>query len=270
MSDSIRTACHPSGQSIEFHPGPHEYRFNGESLPSVTRLIHRWFPEFDAEVVAKKKAEREGGSYEALVREWARKRDEAATFGSKIHAMAEKMILENSHAAADDLAHTEREQSFLSAVKEALKRIQLGYDFVETEKILFSPALKVAGTVDLLLRSRSTGEYVIADWKTNREIKYSAFRQEKGFGPCEGIENCNFNHYSLQVSAYGELLLREGYVPDVQSVRGVLLHLSEKSGRVSCQYIKTRCFAVEAKSILSAQTGPPSVAQALQEKHLNI
>jgi ATP-dependent exoDNAse (exonuclease V) beta subunit len=252
MQPQIRTAKHPSGVSIEFHPEPHLYVFDGNQFPSVTRLIHRWFPEFDAESVAKKKAEREGGSYEALVREWSRKRDEAASFGSKIHLMAETIILENDDRAADDLAQGEREVAYLNAVKEALRRIRLGYDILETEKIVFSPDLKVAGTVDLLLRSRSTGEYVIADWKTNREIKYSSFRQERGTGPCRSLENCNFNHYSLQISSYSHLLTRERYLPDVQTVRGVLLHLSERGGNVTCGYIKTKQFEFESQSILTA------------------
>lgn len=263
MSSSIRTAVHPSGAKIEFDPEPHQYLLDGEALPSVTKLIHAWFPEFDAEAVAKKKAQREGGSYEALVREWSRKRDEAATFGSKIHAMAEKMILENDDRAADDLPENPREQAYLDAVKESLRRIRLGYDILETEKIVFSPRLKVAGTIDLLLRSRTTGEFVIADWKTNREIKFSAFRQEVGFGPCRGLENCNFNHYSLQISSYGELLTAEQYLPQTQPLRGVLLHLGEKSGTVSCAYIKTKSYVIEAQTILNS--GPRQKVEAFAE-----
>lgn len=252
MQSHIRTASHPSGETIEFHAEPHQYLYNGEAFPSVTKLIHRWFPEFDAEAVAKKKAQREGGSYEALVREWSKKRDEAATFGSKIHLMAEKMIIENDDRSADELAQNEREQAYLEAVKESLRRIRLGYEVIEPEKIVFSPRLRVAGTVDLLLRHRATGEYVIADWKTNREIKTSAYRQELGFGPCHRIENCNFNHYSLQVSSYAELLTIEGYLPEVQAVRGVLVHLSDRDGKVTCSYIKTKPFVLEARSILAA------------------
>lgn len=251
MQHLVRRAKHPTGSEIEFHSEPHEYLLNGQSLPSVTRLIHLWFPVFDADSVAKKKAEREGKSYEALLQEWERKRDEAAVFGSKIHMLAEKLVLENDDRAADDLPQNAREKEYLEAVKEALRRIRLGYDVVEAEKIVFSPRLKVAGTIDLLLRSRATGEYVIADWKTNREIKYSSFRNEKGFGPCRQIENCNFNHYSLQVSAYAELLIGEQYLTQNLNVRGVLLHLSERAGKVECSYIKTKPFVIEVQSLMA-------------------
>lgn len=259
---SPRTGSHPTGLQVEFHPEPHHYLFNGEILNSVTNVIRKWFPQFDAEAVAKKKVEREGNrtSVEALLSEWTRKRDAAAAFGSKVHLMVDSILQAKDERAADHLAETEREKAYLAAVKEALVRIGRGYDFIESEKIIFSPQHKVAGTLDLLLRSKSTGEYVIADWKTNREIKYSAFRQEMGSGPCHRLANCNFNHYSLQASAYGVLLTNEGYIPPVESVRGVLLHLTEKGHSVVCNYIKTENLTAESKLILSDRSAQASHA----------
>lgn len=246
-----RQAIHPQGKLLEFHPGPHSYVLDGEELTSVTRMIHRWFPEFDSEAVARKKAQREGLHHEALLAEWARKRDEAAAFGTKAHLMAEKIVAEKNSAAADDLAETPREKSYLAAIKEALGRIALGYDVVETEMIVFSPGRKVAGTVDLLLRNRSNGEYVVADWKTNKEMKYKGFGSETGSGPCAKLVHCNFNHYSLQISAYGQLLTSESYLPLGASVRGVLLHLREApGGRVVCDYVKSKDLKFEAAACL--------------------
>lgn len=247
-----RQAIHPQGKLLEFHPGPHCYVLDGQELTSVTRMIHRWFPEFDAETIARKKAQREGVTHESLLTEWARKRDEAAAFGTKAHLMAEKIVVEKNPGAADDLAQTAREKSYLSAIKEALGRIALGYDVVETEMIVFSPGRKVAGTVDLLLRNRSNGEYVVADWKTNKEMKYKGFGQETGSGPCAKLVHCNFNHYSLQISAYGQLLSSESYLPLGASVRGVLLHLRESSsGKVVCDYVKSKDLKFEATACLA-------------------
>lgn len=247
-----RTAQHPSGLEIHFDPGPHKYLLDGEALTSVTTLIKQWFPVFDAEVAAKRKAEREGGNYLDLIAQWDKKRDEAAAFGSKTHLMAE-MILRHGETAADEIPTDARDKKYLAAVKEALRRIALAYDVIETEKIVFSPDLMVAGTIDLLLRHRETGEFVIADWKTNREIKFEGYKEEKGKGPCAHLAHCNFNHYSLQVSTYGELLSHEGYVDEGSQLRGVLLHLTEKpGGQVICDYIKTKDFRSEAVEILTS------------------
>src|SRR4051812_31714315 len=98
-----RRATHPMGHGIEFHAEAHNYLMGGEALTSVTTLIRRWFPQFDAEAVAKRKAEREGGSFEALVAEWARKRDEAATFGSRAHLMADLILQSGNSSAADSV-----------------------------------------------------------------------------------------------------------------------------------------------------------------------
>lgn len=247
----MRTAEHPRGWKIEFHPGEHHYISEGEKLTSVTTVIKRWFPQFDAEAVAKKKAAREGVAYEALLQEWERKRNDSANFGTKIHLMAELILGAQDSRAADHLAEDAREKMYLSKVNEVLTRIALGYEFIETEKIVFSAERKVAGTVDLLLRSRATGEYVVADWKTNREIKYQGFREETGHGLCASLQNCNFSHYSLQTSTYGHLLTSEGYLPDGTGVRGVLLHLTERNGQVTCDYLKTKDLRAISEQILT-------------------
>lgn len=252
MQTTPRTATHPQGQEIEFHPEPHDYLLDGEKLTSVTTVIHRFFPRFDAEAVARKKAAREGGSFEALLEQWARKRDEAALFGTKAHFMADAILQTGDPQAADEWAESPREQAYLRAIQEALVRIEKAYEVVESEKIVFSPQLRIAGTVDLLLRSRASGEYVVADWKTNRELKFQSYGQEMGLGICSHLANCNFIHYSLQISAYSELLASEGYLTENQSVRGVLLHLAEKpGGLVVCDYVKTKDLRPEARAILN-------------------
>lgn len=254
MTPETRTADHPNGHRLEFHPGPHHYILNGEKLDSVTSRIHCWFPKFDADAVARRKAEREGLHVETLLQLWERKRDQAATFGTKIHLMAERIIQAGDDRAADALAENDRERRYLDAIKHAMERVRPAYDFVETEKIVFSPELRVAGTIDILLRSKRTGEWVVGDWKTNREIKFKGYREEMGLGPCLALPNCNFAHYSLQTSAYGELLARESYLPANAPVRGVLFHLKEVEGRVTCDFLKTQDLRSEARAVLAGTT----------------
>lgn len=221
------------------------------NLPySVTTRIHRWFPQFDAAEVARKKAEREGLHADTLIALWERKRVQAASFGTKIHAMAELILTAGEDAAADHLPENDRERRYLDAIKGALARVRPAYDIIATEKIVFSPELRVAGTIDLLMRSKRADEWIVGDWKTNREIKFKSFGEEMGLGPCGHLPNCNFAHYSLQTSAYGELLGREAYLPSGARVRGVLFHLKENDGRVICDFIKTRDSLTEARALL--------------------
>ena len=240
MSPNLRKAQHPSGLEITFDPAEHRYLHAGEALTSVTTIIKSHFPDFDAEAVARNKAEREGTSHEELLRQWDQRREVAGTFGSRIHLFAETILLNNDPTAADALAVTDRERAYLASLKVAIARIGKYYEFIEAEKIVFSPRRKIAGTIDLLLRNRTTGEYVLGDWKTSRKIRREAFRQETGHGIFSDLPHCNHVHYSLQLHAYRELLLSEGYLANDAGVRGIIIHLFEANGRVACDFINPR------------------------------
>jgi hypothetical protein len=53
----------------------------------------------------------------------------------------------------------------------------------------------------------------IIDYKTNKEIKKESFKNYQGIsqrmsGPCAHLDDCNFNHYSLQLSVYIYIILK--------------------------------------------------------------
>lgn len=66
--------------------------------------------------------------------------------------------------------------------------------------------LKLAGQIDLLVKNGN--EISIVDWKTNKEIKqHSGFdtktrQTAKMKYPLSNLEDCNFMHYTLQLSTY--------------------------------------------------------------------
>lgn len=66
--------------------------------------------------------------------------------------------------------------------------------------------LRIAGQIDLLVKNGN--EITICDWKTNKEIKtHSGFDTKtkstaKMLYPLNTLEDCNFNHYTLQLSTY--------------------------------------------------------------------
>ena len=252
MLERLRRALHPRGHEIHFDPEPHAYLFGEETLTSVTTLIKGFFPQFDAPTIAARKAAREGVAVEEILARWDQRRDEASSFGSKVHLMAETIIQNGDHGAADHLAVSEREQNYLRALKAALVRIGKYYDFIDCEKIIFSPDRKIAGTIDLLLRNKASGAYVIADWKTNRELRMNAYRDEVGHGVCARLANCNFIHYSLQLSAYRELLTSEGYVADPSEVGSILIHIKTAGGVVGCDFVRPRELHVEARDLIAA------------------
>jgi ATP-dependent exoDNAse (exonuclease V) beta subunit len=51
--------------------------------------------------------------------------------------------------------------------------------------------------------------YHLVDWKTNKRIDKNSFRNKKGILPSsEHLEDCNFVHYSLQLTFYRYILER--------------------------------------------------------------
>jgi len=60
----------------------------------------------------------------------------------------------------------------------------------------------------------------VIDYKTNKEIKKKSFVNWEGIsqkmlGPCKHLDDCNFNHYALQLSIYMYIILKHNphYLP---------------------------------------------------------
>ena len=66
--------------------------------------------------------------------------------------------------------------------------------------------LKIAGQIDLLVKNGN--EITICDWKTNKEIKTKGGfdtrlkQTAKMLYPLNRLDDCNLNHYNLQLSTY--------------------------------------------------------------------
>lgn len=253
-------AVHPSGIEIEFFEDTHLYEsiVDGHSLTytSGTGVIHSCFPKFDPSgEIAKRCALKEGITVEALQAKWKAKGATACEFGTRVHETCEDIEL-----GRDKLRNEPRDEketrTFKNAVIMATKfRNQL--DILGVEKIVFSPKLEIAGTIDLFARSRKDGSYIIIDHKTNqsieRENKWGSFALE----PIEHIPNVNFYIYSLQLNLYQYLLQTEGYVPKQSKFKLFLNHITE----TQAELIELPQLQVEIRDIM--------IYRLLKSKYLN-
>jgi hypothetical protein len=69
----------------------------------------------------------------------------------------------------------------------------------------------------------------ILDYKTNKEIKKESYKNWEGIsqkmtGPCSNLDDCNFNHYALQLSAYMYIILKHN--PKYKPGKLILHHIS--------------------------------------------
>lgn len=106
----------------------------------------------------------------------------------------------------------------------------------------FDDYLKVAGQVDLIIKDGY--DITILDWKTNRKIDQESYfdrgtkkRQMMKF-PLDNIQDCNFYHYTLQLSLYAYLLQKIN--PKFKIKKLVIVHFDHDGNETEyqCDYLK--------------------------------
>ena len=213
-------AYSPSGIEIRYYDEPHIYETdNCKKFTSVTTFIEEFFPPFDEYNISMRYAKKHDMTQKEVLANWKAINDEANLQGTNVHLYCEN-ILTNKPIPEP---RNEKEIKIRKHADEAIEKLLSEYELVESEKIIFSEKYKLAGTVDLIMQNRTTGQILLFDWKTNKKIEKSSYWKEYGFPPIEHIEKVNFNHYSLQLNLYKWLLLKEKYYEDISEMK--IVHL---------------------------------------------
>lgn len=229
-------AKHPSGTEIEFFEDTHKYvsTIKGRELVYVsgTQFLGRYYPPFDPTgKITECCARREGLTVEEIKRKWADKSARSCRLGTRTHERIEDCLLSNEPRNVPE--DPEEEMRFRNGVEMASK-LKQRVDVIGVEKIVFSPELGIAGTVDALLKSRKDGTYIILDHKTNQSICGPADNKYGEFclGPISHLPNTEFWHYAAQLSLYEYLLKREKYVPKDAKFKRMLNHVTAESAKL--------------------------------------
>lgn len=225
---SCSTATNPSGIKIFFQEDIHEYssEINGEKLiyTSGTTLIGKYFKPFDADRIAPFSAKKLGITVEEIKERWKKAGEDAARFGTRCHEICEDTIL------GRDLRNTpenEKEELTFKHAIEVASAIKNKFQIVGVEQIVFDHRLKIAGTIDLLCRSKvQPNLFYIFDWKTNKEISSENKYSKYAFDPISHLDDTVLNHYQLQLNLYQYLLKFGKYVPKDSIFKMVLFHLT--------------------------------------------
>lgn len=217
---------HPRDKDIKFFEDTHTYYVGDKTYTSVTTVIHHHFPCFDAEKVIDKmmsspnfeKGKYKGMSKQEIKDQWEKQRDESARLGTEMHKSIECFIDDNT--------------PFLVTTKELEFFETFWNEFAEgkfkpyrVEWIIHSDD-GIAGSIDCVLVN-DKGEFVLLDWKRSKEIKMRNY-YEKGYSPFEKWDNCNYNHYTLQLNIYRHILERE-YGAKVIGMYNIILYPENSS-----------------------------------------
>ena len=221
---------HPRDDRIRFVEESHTYYVDGSDdgskYKSTTSLIHSMFKPFDAdEVIDKMRKSRNwhssayfGQSPDEIKAEWETNRDSAARSGTSMHEN-----IENFYNGVDHKVSREFEmfQAFVEDHKELVP--------YRTEWCIFDEEARVSGSVDMVYESRDTpGTYVIADWKRSKAIKMENKWQSGTTKHTAHLPDCNFIHYSLQLSTY-KYILEKNYGLTISQTFIVVLHPAQHS-----------------------------------------
>jgi hypothetical protein len=123
------------------------------------------------------------------------------------------------------LAETDLEIQAFSQVDYVLD-LFANLEIIDVEKIVFSPTLRLSGTIDMLAKDKDTNTYYIIDWKTNKKLTMTG--NKTALHPVEDLRDCNYSKYILQLNTYRAILINEGYVDGPIDLK--IIHINRDVG----------------------------------------
>lgn len=222
---------HKRDNEIIFEEKTHIYTVNGDSdYKSVTTLIHDYFPRFDADLVISKMRSGknwnpENKYYTMTDKEikdmWRDNGREASKMGTEMHLNIENYY--NGVSYTDGFEKTKEYSIFQKYLAEHEDYIPF-----RTEWFVYSKKYKIAGSIDMLyIDPKNPENLIIADWKRSKEIKFSD-DWEKGYGPLKQFDNCNYNHYCIQLNVY-RMIVEKYYGKKISEMFLVVIHPNQDS-----------------------------------------
>jgi hypothetical protein len=224
---------HPRDARITFQEDGHVYTVDGEAgtYTSVTTLVHKFFPHFDADKVIPKiignpKSQYFGMTPDAVKEQW----NNATSLGSQLHEQIEVFFdrLAETGGVAETPAASVEFGYFLDYFRDhVLNKLQP----YRTEWYVFDQDIRVCGSIDMLFCDKDDSSKIwIHDWKRSSKISRTN-RFEKGLRCLSHLDSCNYIHYCLQLNMY-KYILEAQYDKTVMGMALVVLHPNQTSYQV--------------------------------------
>ena len=234
--------AHPMDSRVEFVEDGHTYYVDGKAMPiSVTGLIESVSSDhFDPdEIIAKMKAGPNwpNRSYADMAPDgtlhpwsdgviknlWASSGVRAAALGTDLHSKIEEHL--NDRAVPFDGDGPDSNRAEFQYFLDWWQVAQRSYDAYRTEWVIFDAAAKVAGSIDFVMRNKTTGKFHIVDWKrckTHERQFLNAFGK-RFLPPLNHLVQHKSNKWMVQVNVYREILERN-YGIEIEGMSMVVFH----------------------------------------------
>lgn len=253
------TNSHERDARLKFWPEPHIYTFDDVEMTPVSTVIATWFPTFDAESNAERKATPDHPKQQ-YIEEWACNSCRARAAGTFMHDQIERTLLGKSlsdshkfqfsgeYVRADEQIAITREMAsfrrFLEEVKPQPYR---------TEWRICDEQHRIAGTIDFLTRT-ADGSFIMYDWKRSNKlidpynhqvIDHTPWRRY-AYGHLAHLDDTPYWHYALQQNLYRHML-HTHYDIELSAMYLVVLHPDYNTYHL----IKVPPLDAEVRTILS-------------------
>ena len=204
--------------SVRFKAENHKYESvdPGDDISwiSVTSFISKFKHSFDAKSVAEKSSKSKkskwyGMSVEDILKAWDNESNRAIQQGNWYHNQREADLLElstiNRYGVELPIVRPLTENDIKYAPSQKLEQ------GLYPEHFVYLKSAGICGQSDLV--EVANGCVNITDYKTNKEIKNKSYKNWEGVSqkmlfPVSHLDDCNFWHYSLQLSTYMYIILK--------------------------------------------------------------
>lgn len=175
---------------------------------------------------------------EEILKEWAEKREASCIRGTNIHKQFELGHLSND---TKEIAYLNLGGSFQADTSNQIKEGKYIYPELLLSRISPDGKLRLAGQADLVIVDGF--DVYILDYKSNRSIDTKSYydsklrRSQKLKYPLNDIDDCNFMHYTLQLSTYAWMIQKLDPRFNIKML--VLIHIDhdDNVNYYECEYI---------------------------------
>lgn len=245
---------------FHFEEIPHIYWWidkNGnrkQASTSMTALIHSHSQPFDKEAMASRTAKKMGIPKQEVLDMWDFTNEFSKVKGTHIHAYNEYKWQGKEYTYPKEKIIEQFGNDVLEPVWSQLTKIadKFYQDYkdriipIGLELVVGDEELEICGSIDFLCYSIKLKSLIIIDYKSNKEIKFEPYNNQKMTGCLAHLDDCNYIHYSLQLNGYQYILEKKTGLK--LNNEHFIVWINEKNNNY--EIIKTKNLYDEAKNML--------------------
>lgn len=203
---------------VQYHDPSHKYFLGTNVYRSATTIVSQFYEKFDTEERVIYMTERYGRDPQYWKAKWEEENRISLVRGSRKHDKEEQFLYNRGFTMVTAKSYPvfDMRRYYNSPVK----YIALP-DGTYPELKLWRHDWKIAGRADKpTFETLNNGQRYahIEDYKTNKSIDTRGFNGRKMLEPLTHLEDCEWTHYTLQLSLYQYMLEYFGFRPGIRRI----------------------------------------------------